>query len=1482
MLNLMDFNKFYFKYGIRKLVDFLIPKIIDAGTVIFPYYTTLAHYRPLENDEPLNKSNYPTKKDPLLRFITNTELYNQLKYINPTFKEYKELRIPELKVIRELKKQFTDFPIITSHELERLLRNTPEKLKLDKLQLVFNLINRNYKYKDRPVDTFYKFYNSFKTVFEKILEVDNMYNSKNNLYYFLLVETPDILPPKDKLLSSIYDGLIPTVNDLKHYFFNYELLTMRELLRILDYSLAKEESVIKSILREKDPGDLLNRIILSLRNKDKIMFLSLGVLLSYSSSYDFLFNRVKIPDNKLMIYTFLLYHKILKFPSFTADEIDKNKHLDVLGKKIGLNDLEKKIESVERNLEQKLIKKVKENNPNTVKNLKGDKTSINPVKNALPTKPEKTIILSEDDLSDVDKIMNQTEKMISDNDLTELSEDIKITYSRYNKVGNYKEVMNYKPTLVEEVNNILEELLENDVIDKKRYKKLKEMFNNFLEKPSPFGDGKKIKDLLVIEDDEVNIEKDDVKLPKTKVLINNDEPTKTVDTMHEKYIQKVMKKDFIRTIVSLARAGLIPKKITTESKKTILEESTEWDVEVSDLGRRTFNIRFKTPDIYSNGLFRMSTHTYRMRMQITDYPIKKIDPKTVALSSAYGKAFVKKAPYTKNDRGYSIYRELNKLVNTGFIKNLVAGSLKLFDIVLPVDYTNIARYVKSYKTKTGYYFSFNFLFREELLEYLKLKNIDLNKIEQVTRDDKGNEHRKYVLLGSYKDKEPVLMDMNNIVYVYKNGRYIDVGDILELSGVDKTKIKNEYSLVTILNKLVPVAYLLAYYMGLENMLKNLDVKYEILEGKKNIKEPNAVVVKFKFNTLVIYPENALQRMIVEGFRDYEKHIKNLDISVLYNRNSFNALFNEVGLNLAVVTDIQVLENLFVDPVTEDVLKRDGLPTTFVGLLIKASEMLVTDYYIHPTDFEHGYRLRNFERIPQFLYQIIVDNIRKKKSEEFFGRSRLTIDRYQLWREINTDNTSILVDDLNPIVEMKQNEDVTFLGKGGRAKESMSKVTRMFHKSMLGVISEAAKDNGDVGISAYLTNSPLIKNLRGVKDRDIKFKDMKWSNIVSTSALIAPFIAYDDPKRVTYNNIMNSHIVPIKKPKVYPIRTGYESIIPFRTSKGFVGIAEGEGTVKDVRPNEIVVEYRDKTLGKKSYKFYNWTSKEEANTTYLHVLVPNVKKGDKVSEGDCLYYDKGYFEPDLFDPKKVIYRAGTVANVAFNEIQETWEDAGMISKKLADETTMDYVKVRDVIINASDNVYKVVKPGQEVKGTTPLFILTTGIEDFGDEIDEKTLELLTTYLSSSPKAKYEGVIIKIQVFYNCDKKDLSPTLRKLVNETKNFNYIKETGETYDSKVDSSYSVRGKPLEEGKVHIKFYIKINADMGTGDKGVFANQLKTTITTVYDYPIVNESGENIDALFSYKGVSARIVSSTDLMGTSAKILELIGKKAVELYKGK
>ena len=77
-----------------------------------------------------------------------------------------------------------------------------------------------------------------------------------------------------------------------------------------------------------------------------------------------------------------------------------------------------------------------------------------------------------------------------------------------------------------------------------------------------------------------------------------------------------------------------------------------------------------------------------------------------------------------------------------------------------------------------------------------------------------------------------------------------------------------------------------------------------------------------------------------------------------------------GISSVYIREMELTDQMFVDPITRRILNEMGEPITFRGLLVRASEMLLT--YSHPDSQDTNYqRFRGYERLPGAVYKDLV-------------------------------------------------------------------------------------------------------------------------------------------------------------------------------------------------------------------------------------------------------------------------------------------------------------------------------------------------------------------------------------------------------------------------------------------------------------------------------------------------------------------------------
>jgi hypothetical protein len=333
---------------------------------------------------------------------------------------------------------------------------------------------------------------------------------------------------------------------------------------------------------------------------------------------------------------------------------------------------------------------------------------------------------------------------------------------------------------------------------------------------------------------------------------------------------------------------------------------------------------------------------------------------------------------------------------------------------------------------------------------------------------------------------------------------------------------------------------------------------------------------------------------------------------------------------------------------------------------------------------------------------------------------------------------------------------------------------------------------------------------------------------------------------------------------------------------FAFAAEDDGVVTSLSDKGIIVTYKDGTkrgvnLGRQ------YGSAEGSN--YPHDIATLLKIGSKFSKGDNLAYNTGFFEPDFLNTKAVIWRNSLTVKTVLFESSQTHEDSSSITAALAQKLNSKTTKIRSVVVNFNQGVGRCVTPGTQLTPKDYLCIIEDEVTNASGLLDDDVLETLKRLGNKAPKAKYKGTLDKIEVYYHGDKDDMSTALRKLadrsdkdlIESAKASNRIPYTGE-----VNGDYRVSGTALMLDSAEIRFYITVENLPGVGDKGVFGNQLKSTFGEVINYELSTEDGTPIDAIFGQLSVAARIVLSPELIGTTSTLLKIIGKNAVNIYKGK
>lgn len=933
----------------------------------------------------------------------------------------------------------------------------------------------------------------------------------------------------------------------------------------------------------------------------------------------------------------------------------------------------------------------------------------------------------------------------------------------------------------------------------------------------------------------------------------------------EKYIEKVLSKDVAGMVVNVQKAGVILNNYTVEKESDILGDYEIHTLKVKPVEGTGSTLRFKLPVVSSEGVITYNGNKYRLRKQRGDLPIRKLSPDTVALTSYYGKTFVTRS--SKKVNNYSDWLCSEILIkgldsNDKDIENLATSKVFNNEIKTPRIYSTLAMEYKGF-TANGYEFNFD---HSKRLEFYGQDAIDNYEKDSSLIIAKNNQN-------SY-----LTIDDNDTIYENSDNKTTLKGSIESILNIDNSDAPIEFSEVKIYGKNITVGFILAYRLGLTNLLSLLKIEpRQVTAGQRLNLENNEFAITFSDVSIIFNRDDKLSSIIVAGLLEYKKALRKYSLAAMDKQQVYLNILESVGCSVRYLKEIDLINNLFVDPITKELLIEMKEPTSFHGLLVRSSEMLLLDN--HPDELDMGYmRIKGYERLAGAVYLELVQSIRAHNSQPGKAGKPLSLHPFAVWLKITQDPSLSLVSDINPIENLKEVEAVTYSGIGGRNSRSMVKRTREYHQSDVGVISEATKDSSDVGVNIYTSADPQFKSVRGTTKPYVNNKT-GITAVLSTAALISPGSDHDDAKRVNFVSIQHGHGIACKGYKQPNVRTGYEQVIAHRTSDLFAYTARQNGTVISRNETGIHVQYEDGSS--KGYE----VGKRFGNASGLvlpHNIISDLKTGDSFKRGDVISYNEGFFEKDLLNPKQVVWKVGTLAKTVLYESNQTLEDASSISKKLALELTTQTTKVKMVVVSFDQTVKSMVEEDDPVEPESILCVIEDVITSGSDLFDEHSLNTLKLLSNQAPVSKVRGIVDKIEVFYHGQKEDMSDTLRQISNiYDKNLSARnKSIGKgAITGSVGIDMRVDGEPLALDTMVIKFYITSDVPAGIGDKGVFCNQMKTVFSEVMDTEMRTENGEIIDAVFGAKSIADRIVLSPEMIGTTNTLLSVISKKAAQLY---
>lgn len=960
--------------------------------------------------------------------------------------------------------------------------------------------------------------------------------------------------------------------------------------------------------------------------------------------------------------------------------------------------------------------------------------------------------------------------------------------------------------------------------------------------------------------------KESAHIPNVPTVIDKTMQRSSLVDFDSRYIKHVLARDVAMVAMSIQNAGHAVTHYEVEKVDDVLGGYDSHTIRYTPVDGAAGTLRFKLPAMQEDGTYMANGVRYRLRKQRGDMPIRKVAPDRVALTSYYGKAFVSRTSKRVANRGVWLRNAvMAKAEDAGDTTVLNARTGNVFDngFISPRLYSTMAMGFRGFDV-AGYELNFDHSKRVALYGHDALQSLEKDGSLVIGKNTKGHF---------------MLLDRHDTIYTVIDGVQKDVGSLEDLIHLDQSKAPVDFVELRALGQPIPIGVVMAYEMGFDRLMSLLGVEpRRVPAGSRVGLELHEYSIAFADETLVFSRDDKVASLILAGFNDYHKAIRNFDCHQFDKRAVYLNVLEANQVGARYIREIDLMYQMFVDAITRELLIEMGEPTDFPGLLFRAVEMLLHDQ--HPDELDPAFmRIKGYERLAGAVYGELVRTIRSHNGRS--GKSKVPLDMgpYAVWKTITTDPANALVSEINPIQNLKEMEMVTTSGVGGRGSRSMTKHTRAYHRNDMGTMSESTVDSSDVGINTQLSADPQFTSLRGMSKR-YKVGETGATALLSTSALLCPGSDRDDPKRVNFIAIQASHAVSCDGYVQQVVRTGYEGVVPQRTGDLFAMAAKQDGKVISVTEDGIVVEYAD---GTQSGHELGRRFGAAAGLTIPHTLITDMKAGQKFQAGEMLCYNSGFFEKDILNPKGVIWKAGVTTRVALLESTQTLEDSASISPRIAKLLSTPMTKTKVYTVGFDQSVRRLVKVGDRVESEDILCIIEDAVTAGSDLFDESTLDTLRVLSAQAPQAKVKGVVERIEAFYHGDMEDMSESLRAIAKASdkelmKRGKAVGRKG--YTGSVDEGFRVDGTPLALDTMAIRVYITSSVPAGVGDKGVFCNQMKTVFGEVLPGEVVTESGLVVDAIFGAKSIADRIVTSPEVIGTTTTLLDVLAKKALKAYR--
>ena len=559
-------------------------------------------------------------------------------------------------------------------------------------------------------------------------------------------------------------------------------------------------------------------------------------------------------------------------------------------------------------------------------------------------------------------------------------------------------------------------------------------------------------------------------------------------------------RDIASILTSFNKLGMFLTDVKTEDKVDELNEIREYTVKYEDVEHKKHVIKFQLPRVDNLGRAKINGSLKCMIKQRVANPICKVRPTRVTLNSNYNKLLVERNTNVAHSFINWFLKSLEKAKAVGWQYTLSHVKCTYPRVALPFELTEIGgRYDK-------------ISFKDGMMYFGILKRGDF--VPQAYRSNVQELEKELGCWFGYRGADMFFIQNTGSVSVrnMKTNEETFYGAFIDffqwLTGCEMSPM-TEFAELTVLSWKVPVIHALCYRYGLTEMLKYTGVNYDVYDiNERYDRLTSDIVIKFSDKKLVIHRNPRNMALLFGGFCIYD--LSNVTMEDMNEKDIYYELLTQKKVSTNLIKGINALFDLFIDPITRDVLREMKEPTDLRDLLIRAVTLLTTSEHKEEASASN-FRFRGVEQMTGIVYNEMARAFATYKNKGRGATNKFSMKEYQIKQRIAKEQLTENVSIINPIDDIKTYSKFSNAGSGGRSNDTFMITDRQFTRDQIGVVSEATVDNGKTGMNATLPANPIIVNERGmVQEADIK--NLQPENVLSLTACLLPCATNDDGKR----------------------------------------------------------------------------------------------------------------------------------------------------------------------------------------------------------------------------------------------------------------------------------------------------------------------------------------------------------------------------------